>query len=88
MPVKVGGTVATLIDVSYGGIGFALEGESYDLPSPMTIEYPQGGLKITAELVWSARASDGVRCFCGAAIVGDSPPPDWCQFVDRIPQRS
>ena len=88
VPVKVGGTVATLIDVSYGGVGFALEGESYDLPRPMTIEYPQGGLKITAELVWSSRASDGVRCLCGAAIVGDSPPPEWCQFVDRIPQRS
>ncbi|MGE5602318.1 MAG: response regulator [Nitrososphaerales archaeon] len=88
MPLSVSGTTATLIDVSYGGVRFALEGESYDLPSPMTIEFSSAPLTLTAELVWSSRASDGVRCLCGAAIVGDAPADDWRRFVDRVPQRA
>jgi DNA-binding response OmpR family regulator len=87
VPVKVSGTSATLLDVSYGGLGFALEGEGYNLPSPMTIEYSAAPLTVTAELVWSSRSTDGARCVCGAAIVGDSPPPEWRRFVDRLPQQ-
>ena len=85
LPVKVSGTSATLLDVSYGGLGFAFEGEGYELPSPMTIEYSAPPLTVTAELVWSSRSSDGVRCVCGAAIVGDAPPPEWRRFVDHLP---
>jgi DNA-binding response OmpR family regulator len=88
MPVKVCGASAKLLDVSYGGLGFALEGEGYNLPSPMTIEYSTAPLTVTAELVWSSRSSDGARCVCGAAIVGDSPPPEWRRFVDHLPQET
>jgi DNA-binding response OmpR family regulator len=86
VPLNVSGTTAVLLDVSYGGLRFALEGDSYDLPSPMTIEVSAAGLTVPAELVWSSRASDGVGCVCGAAIVGDAPDPDWRRFVDRVPQ--
>jgi CheY-like chemotaxis protein len=88
MPVKVCGTSAKLLDVSYGGLGFAFEGEGYNLPSPMTIEYSTAPLTVTAELVWSSRSSDGSRCVCGAAIVGDSPPPEWRRFVDHFTQET
>ena len=88
MPISISGTTATLIDVSYGGVRFALEGESYDLPSPMTIEFSTAPLTLTAQLVWSSRASDGARCLCGAAIVGEAPAADWRLFVDRVPQRA
>ena len=54
----------------------------------MTIEFSPAPLTVTAELVWSSRTSDGVRCVCGAAIVGDAPPPEWRQFVDRLAQHA
>jgi DNA-binding response OmpR family regulator len=88
MPLKVCGAAATLLNVSYGGLGFALEGETYNLPASMTIEYPPASLSVTAELVWSSRSSDGSRCVCGATVVGetDTPPPAWRSFVDQLPQ--
>ena len=87
MPLTVSGTPATLIDVSYGGLGFALEGQTYNLPSTITVEYPAGALSVAAELVWSSRSSDGARFRCGAAIVGEAPPPEWRRFVDHLPQQ-
>lgn len=87
VPVRIAGWTATLVDVSYGGLRFALEGESYDLPSPMTIEFPAAHLQVPAELVWSARASDGVSCLCGAAIMNAAPAQEWRRFVDRVPER-
>lgn len=85
VPVTVAGSAATLIDVSYGGLRFSLKGESYDLPSPMTVEFPPSPLKVPAELVWSSRGSDGVSCLCGAAIMDAAPVADWRRFVDRVP---
>jgi CheY-like chemotaxis protein len=88
MPVWVAGAPAWLIDVSYGGLRFALQGESFDLPSPMTIDLPDARLQVKAQLVWSSRASDGVRCTCGVAIADDEPATDWRRFVDCVPQMS
>ncbi len=88
VPVRIGKSTASLVDVSYGGLRFALNGESYDLPSPMTIEFPASHLCVPAELVWSARASDGVSCLCGAAIMNAAPAAAWRRFVDRVPERA
>jgi DNA-binding response OmpR family regulator len=86
VPVSVSGMTGTLVDVSYGGLRFALERGVFDLPSPMTIEFSPDLLRVTAELVWSSRARDGIGCLCGAAILGDTPAPDWRRFVDAVPQ--
>lgn len=88
VPVNVEGTTGTLVDASYGGLRFQFAGESYDLPSPMTVEVPDARLKVRAELVWSARASDGVSLVCGAGIVDDTPAAEWRRFVDGLPQLS
>ena len=85
MPVWVEGSPATLVDVSYGGLRFALQRESFDLTAPMTVEFPAAGFQVTAHLVWSSRASDGVSCVCGAAIADDTVSTDWRRFVDWIP---
>ena len=86
VPVKVEGAQGRLVDASYGGLRFEFDGESYDLPSPMTVEVPAARLKVRAELVWSARARNGVSSLCGAGIVDDAPAAEWRRFVDRLPQ--
>ena len=88
LPVKVAGADGTLLDVSYGGLRFEFDGESYDLPSPMTVEVPDARLKVRAELVWSARARNGVSSQCGVGIVDDSPASEWRRFVDHLLQTS
>jgi DNA-binding response OmpR family regulator len=84
LPVKVEGTEGKLVDASYGGLRFEFEGESYDLPSPMTVEVPDARLKVRAELVWSARGRDGVSSLCGVGILDDAPAAEWRRFVDRL----
>jgi hypothetical protein len=84
VPVHVAGAHGRLVDVSYGGLRFEFDGESYDLPTPMTVEVPHARLSVRAELVWSARGSDGVRSLCGVGILDDSPAAEWRRFVDNL----
>lgn len=88
VPVHVEGAPGRLVDVSYGGLRFELDGESYNLPTPMTVEVPLARLRVRAELVWSARARDGVSSLCGVGIVEDAPAAEWRRFVDRLPENA
>ena len=85
VPLKIEGARGKLVDASYGGLRFELDGESYNLPSPMTVELPAARLRLRAELVWSARAGDGISSLCGAGLVDDAPAAEWRRFVDRLP---
>lgn len=84
LPITVAGKDAQLLDVSYGGLKFAIAGESYDLPRPMSVEFPDTGLSVPAELIWSSRAQDGVSCICGAALTDDAPPTPWRRYIDQL----
>lgn len=85
VPLQVGQARAQLLDVSYGGLRFQLDGESYELPSPVPIDIPASRLRVDAELVWSARAEDGASCLCGVMLTGDrNPAHAWRAFVDRV----
>ena len=85
VPLRVGRTKAQLLDVSYGGLRFQFDGESYELPSPVPIDIPTSRLRVDAELVWSARAEDGASCLCGLMLTGDrNPAHAWRAFVDRV----
>lgn len=84
VPLQVGAARAQLLDVSYGGLRFQLDGESYELPSPVPIAIPASRLRVDAELVWSARAPDGASCLCGVMLTEDSPAHAWRAFVDRV----
>jgi DNA-binding response OmpR family regulator len=86
VPVTVEGAPAALIDVSYGGLRFALDRETYALPSPLTVALPAENLSVRAELVWSARGRDGISSLCGAAIVDDAATAEWRRFVDHVPE--
>lgn len=85
VPMHVEQVPARLLDVSYGGLRFQLEGESYGLRSPIRIEIPVSQLAVDAELVWSARAVDGAACLCGVMLTnGRSADHAWRAFVDRV----
>jgi hypothetical protein len=84
VPLQIGHARARLIDVSYGGLRFELEGESFELPSPVHIDIPDSQLGVKAELVWSARSSDGASCICGVMLSGPTPAPAWREFVDLV----
>ena len=86
VPVWVGQSPAMLVDVSYGGLRVALDCGNRMPPSTVTVAVPAAGLAVTAHVVWSSLASDGVTCVCGAAIADDGPLADWRRFVDAIPQ--
>jgi hypothetical protein len=85
VPLQVGHARARLLDVSYGGLRFQLDGESFELRSPVQIAIPASRLSVDAELVWSARAGDGASCLCGMMLTGNrNPAHAWRAFVDRV----
>jgi DNA-binding response OmpR family regulator len=85
IPLQVGRTQAQLLDVSYGGLRFLMQGESYDLRSVVQIDIPVSQLRVDAELVWSARGDDGATCLCGVMLTGErNQSHAWRAFVDRV----
>jgi DNA-binding response OmpR family regulator len=85
IPLQVGQTRARLLDVSYGGLRFELEGESFELRSPVHIDILASQLSVDAELVWSARSTDGASCLCGVMLSGTrNPAHAWRAFVDLV----
>lgn len=85
VPLQVGGSRARLLDVSYGGLRFELEGESFDLRSSLQIDIPLSRLSVDGELVWSARSENGASCLCGVMLTGRGDPAHaWRAFVDRV----
>ena len=86
IPIMLDDAHGSLVNVSYGGLRFEFDGESYNLPSPLTIEVPDAGLRVRGELVWSARARNGVSTVCGVGIIDDDPVAEWRRFVDQLPE--
>jgi DNA-binding response OmpR family regulator len=85
VPLQIGRVPARLLDVSYGGLRFQLDGESYQLKSPIRIDIPASRLQVDAALVWSARATDGATCLCGVELLGErNRAHAWRAFVDRV----
>jgi DNA-binding response OmpR family regulator len=84
VPIRVGTSTGKLMDVSYGGLKFELPDE-FVLRSPVELDFPRSDLRLSAEVVWSARGSDGVTCVFGASV-GTEPShaEQWRSFVDRV----
>jgi DNA-binding response OmpR family regulator len=82
--MRIGDSVARLVDVSYGGLKFELTDENV-LRSPVELDFPRADLRVSAEVIWSARPVPGRACVFGASV--GVPPTDateWRAFVDRI----
>jgi CheY-like chemotaxis protein len=78
---------ARLIDVSYGGVRFALErGPEQPLPASFDIDLPEYGVSVHAELVWVRRTGDQ-NYECGATLTVKEQPATagaWRNIVDAV----
>jgi DNA-binding response OmpR family regulator len=85
VPVVASGWPGRLVDVSYGGFRMLLAEREAAVPSHLLVDVPDFGMRVPAEVVWSALSDDGGACLCGATVT-DEPAavPDWCEFVDRV----
>ena len=85
VPMRIGEAPGKLMDVSYGGLKFELTDEPYVLRSPVQIDFPRADLRLSAEVIWSARRANGRSCVFGAAVTPDpAPAAEWRAFVDRL----
>jgi DNA-binding response OmpR family regulator len=85
VPMRIGEATGKLMDVSYGGLKFELTDEPYVLRSPVQIDFPRADLRLSAEVIWSARRANGRACVFGAAVMPDpAPAAEWRAFVDRL----
>lgn len=83
--MRIGETIGKLMDVSYGGLKFELTDESCVLRSPVQIDFPRADLRLSADVIWSARRDRGRACVFGAAVAPDpAPAAEWRAFVDRL----
>lgn len=85
VPLTVGRYPARLVDVSYGGMRFEIDSERSSLPRRLAIAFPLSRMHVEAELVWSARASDGINSYCGVSLSAEtSATPQWRRYVDAL----
>lgn len=83
--LQVGRSSGRLMDVSYGGLKFEMPGEHCVLRSPVEIDVPRAGVRIQADVIWSARQPETHSCIFGAAVKSQPLPPlEWRAFVDRL----
>jgi DNA-binding response OmpR family regulator len=86
LAARVEDGTAHILDISYGGVRFALPREAEnDLPPSFNISLPSSDLSVQVDLVWSSRGSDGVW-LCGAALSETNPDASraWCGLVDAL----
>ena len=84
VPMRVGESRGRLMDVSYGGLKFELPDE-FVLRSPVDLDFPRADLRLSAEVVWSARGVNGDSCVFGASVaIEPSHAAEWRAFVDRL----
>jgi two-component system response regulator (stage 0 sporulation protein F) len=83
---RVEDVTARILDVSYGGLRFALPREADSgLPSSVNITLPSSDLSVQVDLVWSSRDSDGAWLY-GAALseANQAASRAWCGLVDTL----
>jgi len=85
MAARINDTPARILDVSYGGLRFALQRrEDRPVPPSFQIDLPDAGVSVPVDLVWTARADH--HWLCGAALsLGDEPATlAWQALVDTL----
>jgi DNA-binding response OmpR family regulator len=75
IPVRVGDTDVSIVDVSYGGLQLAVDGTAA-LPRNFELRLPDSGVTVPVKWVWSS--SQGA----GGEVADDVP--EWRSFVDSI----
>ncbi len=85
-PAYVDAAAARIVDVSYGGLRFEVDGEpDREFPSSASLTLPTAHLSLKIDVVWSSRRGDR-SWLCGAAISHASrvASREWRGLVDAI----
>ncbi len=82
--VKIADRSALVLDLSYGGMRLETQ-DLAALPGPLEIIFPESGIAISAEAVWSQPGPVGSWWF-GATVAGleQSRQQEWRQLVDAV----
>lgn len=83
---QVQDVLARVLDVSYGGLRFALERDTErTLPPSFNVVLPQSRVEVQVDLVWSSRGSDGAWMY-GAALseASQAAAQAWHGLVDTL----
>lgn len=85
--VFVGDRPAALLDVSYGGIRFAMSEPLGALPATLRIEVPAIRSAVLVQPVWTTRERESRTLCCGAEVLAEraSVARAWRDLVDRLP---
>lgn len=85
--VLVGDRPAALVDVSYGGVRFAMGEPTGGLPSVVRLEVPAIGSAVLVQPVWATREEGTQSVECGAQLMADrgTVVRAWRDLVDRLP---
>jgi DNA-binding response OmpR family regulator len=80
VPAQVDSMSVKVVDISYGGLSFAVPAPLGDRPpAAVNITFPTASLSLKARVVWE-KASDASWIF--GAMIADDAEPLWHQFVD------
>jgi hypothetical protein len=87
LPASIdGATVARVVDVSYGGVRFALD-HQYDVPQSFEITLGDPAVSVNVMLVCESRTGDSR--LCGAVLSSANVAMrDWMKLVDRVEEKS
>lgn len=88
--VLVGDRPAALLDVSYGGVRFAMSEPLGALPAMLRVEVPAIGSAVLVQPVWTSHERETRTLRCGAEVVAEkaSVARAWRDLVDRLPPQA
>jgi DNA-binding response OmpR family regulator len=83
--VTVGGRIAAVVDVSYGGLRLEMQDGS-PLPAAFDVEVSGIGLHLEVEPVWTQVGSATTATVCGATLAAEhtASARTWRDIVDRL----
>lgn len=85
VPTHVEERDARLLDISYGGLRLELEHRAEEpVPTSFTVVFPNAGLSVPVDVVWTTRAGDE-HWLCGGRV-GEAVQnlPAWHELVDAV----
>lgn len=86
LEAQIAGEPAHVVDVSYGGLRLAFNGER-DVPAEFELTLPAANVTLRAQRVWTTRSATGDdELWCGVTVApgGELPPLEWRDFVDNV----
>jgi DNA-binding NtrC family response regulator len=86
LPARVQDSPARILDISYGGVRFEVEGSAgTEIPASFNVTLPSSDVSVHVDLVWKSRSGDR-SWLCGAVVseANQAAARAWCGVVDAI----